>query len=451
MVLLDINQPISQLFRADSLAWVMAALIGVVIITVSGFSKRYMAGDRYYRRHAGDIFLLGIAVLVMVFADHLLALLTGWGISNFFLVRLMVHKKEWKAARNSGALAYKTFGLGFLMLAGAAYMLADAAGTPSIHAILAQSNDLPQGTLTMALLLMVGSAMTQSGIWPFHKWLTSSLNSPTPVSALMHAGLVNGGGFLLVRFAPLLLTQPILLKAIFIAGLLTAVIGTLWKLLQTDNKRMLACSTMAQMGFMIAQCGMGLFAPAVSHLVWHGLFKAYLFLGTGSVMQEKRRKDPFDAITPLSFVIACVLGAGGAYAFAKVAGIPMSINDTGSIMIGLAFMASTQLACTLLETLSLPKLLAALTASVVAGGLYGGSIWLIEIALAPMNLWQPQPLDGIYTAGFVVIFLIWLAMNMNSAMRLHNSTMWKRLYVAALNGSQPHPATITATRNAYQF
>jgi NAD(P)H-quinone oxidoreductase subunit 5 len=97
------------------------------------------------------------------------------------------------------------------------------------------------------------------------------------------------------------------------------------------------------------------------------------------------------------------------------------------------------------------KLLAAFTASIAAGGLYGGSIYLIEIVLAPLNLWQAHPLDGIYASGFAVIFLIWLAMNMKAAMRLHNSTMWKRLYVAALNGSQPHPATITATRNAYQY
>jgi NAD(P)H-quinone oxidoreductase subunit 5 len=300
-------------------------------------------------------------------------------------------------------------------------------------------------------VLIALAAMTQSAVWPFHKWLTSSLNSPTPVSALMHAGLVNGGGFLLVRFAPLLLTQPMLLKAIFIAGLLTAVVGTFWKLLQTDIKRMLACSTMAQMGFMIAQCGMGLFAPAVSHLVWHGLFKAYLFLGTGSVIQEKRRKDPFGSITPVSFALACLLGTAGAFVFKKVTGIAINFNDTGSLMIGLAFMTTTQLACTLLERISIPRLLAAFTGSVAAGGLYGGSILLIEIILAPMNLWQPQPLDGIYAAGFAAIFLIWLAMNMNIAMRLQNSILWKRLYMVALNGSQPHQATITATRTAYQF
>ena len=126
MVLFSADQSI---LHADRLSWIMAALIALVIITVSGFSRRYMAGDRYYRRHAGDIFVLGFGVMMMVFADHLLALLAGWGISNVFLVRLMVHKREWQAARNSGMLAYKTFGLGFLMLTAAAYILSEAAGT----------------------------------------------------------------------------------------------------------------------------------------------------------------------------------------------------------------------------------------------------------------------------------------------------------------------------------
>ncbi len=439
------------MFQADRLSWIMAALIALVIITVSGFSRRYMAGDRYYRRHAGDIFVLGLGVVVMVFANHLLALLAGWGISNFFLVRLMVHKREWQAARNSGMLAYKTFGLGFLMLAAAAYFLAEAAGTPYIYAILAQAENLPHSTVSLSILLIAGAAMTQSGIWPFHRWLTSSLNSPTPVSALMHAGLVNGGGFMLVRFAPLLLTQPMLLKALFIIGMVTAITGTFWKLLQTDNKRMLACSTMGQMGFMVAQCGMGLFAPAVSHLVWHGLFKAYLFLGTGSALQEKRRKSSFNSLTPASFVLACIFGAGGAIAFATVASIPLRVTDTGCIMIGLAFMASTQLSLTLLERISLAKSLAAFLASLAGGALYGASICFIEILMAPMNLWQPQPLDSVYIVGFTIISLIWLAMNMNAATRLQQSALWKRLYIAALNGSQPHPATVTATRSTYQF
>jgi NAD(P)H-quinone oxidoreductase subunit 5 len=383
--------------------------------------------------------------------DHLLALLVGWAISNLYLVRLMVHKKVWQAAKNSGSLALKTLTVGSVALAGAAWLLANASGSSSIHAILAQAPTLAPSPLTLATCLIALAALTQSAAWPFHKWLTSSLNSPTPVSALMHAGLVNGGGFLLARFAPLFLNQPVLLQSLFAVGLLTALLGTFWKLLQSDIKRMLACSTMAQMGFMIAQCGMGLFAPAVSHLVWHGLFKAYLFLGTGSVISEKIRKNPFSSITLKSFIPASLWGAVGALAFAQAAAIPLQFKDTSSIMIGLAFMACMQLAGTVITRNSLPKLLGALISSILLGGLYGGSIRLIEIALAPLHLWQPQPLNWLYTTGFIAMAFVWLAMNINLIARLQNSPLWQRLYFAALNGSQPHPATVTATRSTYQF
>lgn len=447
MILFHIN----QLFQADRLAWVMATLIVLVIITVSVFSKRYLDGDRYYRRQVVDIFLLSVCLLVMVFANHMLLLLIGLTLSNIFLVRLMVHKKEWHAARNSGRVALRTFAFGFIMLLSGIWILADVTGTASIHAILTQSNSLNTFAITIALSLIALASMTQSAIWPFHTWLISSLNSPTPVSALMHAGLVNGGGFLLVRFAQLFLTQPMLLKALFILGLITAVIGTFWKLLQTDIKRMLACSTMAQMGFMIAECGMGLFTFAVSHLIWHGLFKAYLFLATGSVIQEKRHKDMLGSVSLSSFMLACFIGTGGAFVFAQVVGIPVGFNNTGSLIIVFAFMASTQIACTLLEVFSVFKLFAAIVASLIAGGLYGGSVLLIEVVLAPLNLFQPQPLDEIYLIGFSIIFLIWLVMNMNTFIRLQNYTIWKWLYVVALNGSQPHPSTITSTRTDYQF
>ncbi len=446
---LQANQPV---FQADNLSWIMAGLIVFVVVTVLGFSKRYMAGDRNHARHVRDIVLLCAGVLVTVFADHLLALLAGWGVSNLLLVRLMVHKKEWRAARNAGRLALATFGSGMAMLAGGFWLLADATGSASIHTLLSRPVYPETLKLTVALVLIAVAAFTQSAVLPFHKWLTSSLNSPVPVSALMHAGLVNGGGFLLVRFAPLYLAQPGLLHIIFLAGLITAVTGTLWKLLQTDIKRMLACSTMGQMGFMVMQCGMGLFPLAVSHLVWHGLFKAYLFLASGSVLRETRPKDRFSGITFTSFGLSCLFGLGGVRAFALVTGNAFTLEDTGALMIALVFMTAAQSACNLLaRALTLPSMLAALIMSVGGGVMYGISVRLVESALAPLNIMAPQPLDAVYVTGFTTIFLIWLLMNMNVTVRLQGNVVWKRLYMAALNGSQPHPSTITSSRTSYQF
>lgn len=439
----------SSLFRPDSLSWVMAGLILFVIVNVIAYSNRYLAGDQNQRRHRGYVLLLAASVMAMVFADHLLLLLAAWAASNLLLVRLMIHKGQWIAARYAGLLALKTFGLGFVVLGAGLFLLAESAGTASISGIV-QMAGMPTTSGFAGLLLVAIAAMTESAAWPFHRWLISSLNSPTPVSALMHAGLVNGGGFLLVRFAPLYATQPVLLHGLFVAGLITAVVGTFWKLLQTDIKRMLACSTMGQMGFMLMQCGMGLFAPAISHLCWHGLFKAYLFLSAGSVVQEKRIALT-SGLSPLRVLIACLVGVSGALAFALTSGTNLSFADTGCLMIALAFMAASQLAVGLLDKpLTVLRLFSTFLIGLGAGGLYGLSIRLVETALDSLHATQPQPMDAMYFAGLAVIFLVWIAMILNLPARLQSLSSWKRLYMAALNASQPHPQTVTATRTAYQ-
>lgn len=441
---------ILYLFRADHLSWVMAALIAFVVANVLAYSRRYLAGDRNNRRHRRDVLRLGVCVLAMACADHLLVLLAAWVASNLLLVRLMIHKGEWAAARHSGLLALRTFGLGFVLLAIGFWMLAASRGTAAIHEIIASAEH--STTTAAALLLVALAAMIQSAAWPFHRWLISSMNAPTPVSALMHAGLVNGGGFLLVRFAPLYLADPVLLHAIFLAGLVTATVGTFWKLLQTDVKRMLACSTMGQMGFMLMQCGMGLFAPAVSHLSWHGLFKAYLFLSAGSVVREKRRPFSLAEVTTPGLFVAGLAGILGALAFCGTSGLGFRLVDTSCVMAALAFMAAGQLSAGLLaDRLSVLKLVAAPLAGLAAGGLYGLSVRLVESALTPLHAFAPRPIDALYAAGLGVIFLVWLALNLDVATRLQSWSVWKRLYVAALNGSQPHPRTITTVRTAYRY
>lgn len=275
----------TNLFNLDPLAIIMIALVGFIGVIVAKFSINYMNGDKKYRNFFILLFLLIATIILMVTADHLLIFILMWSLSNLILVKMMIHKSAWRAAKESGLLTVKTYLLGFVSILTAFILLYIATGETSINAIINQKNDSP--LIFMALIFIVITAMTQSAIWPFHKWLISSLNSPLPVSAIMHAGLINGGGFLIVRFAPLYLNYPAILNMLFVIGLVTAIIGTLWKLMQSNIKRMLACSTMAQMGFMIMQCGLGLFPAAIAHIMLHGLFKSYLFLSTGSAAQER--------------------------------------------------------------------------------------------------------------------------------------------------------------------
>jgi NADH-quinone oxidoreductase subunit L len=130
--------------------------------------------------------------------------------------------------------------------------------------------------------------MTKSAQFPFHFWLIGTIEAPTPVSALMHAGIVNAGGFLVNRLAPLFGLAPTTLHLMFVIGGVTALIGATAMLTQTSVKRRLVYSTMGQMGYMVMECGLGAFALAVFHLCAHGLFKATLFLNSGSVIHKAR-------------------------------------------------------------------------------------------------------------------------------------------------------------------
>jgi NAD(P)H-quinone oxidoreductase subunit 5 len=436
-----------SLFHLDALATIMMVLVAFIGLCVGSFAYRFMKGDTQYRNFFIRLTLLIGAVVVMVSANHLGMLMGAWFVSNLILVRLMIHKNGWNAAKQAGMLTARNYALGAVSIAAAFGLLYQATGETSIQALVHQSTTSP--LILPALVLLLIGAMTQSAIWPFHKWLTSSLNSPTPVSAIMHAGLVNGGGLLLARFAPLYFDHPVLLTAIFVIGLSSALIGTLWKLMQSDVKRMLACSTMGQMGFMLAQCGLGLFPAAVAHLVWHGMFKAYLFLASGGAAQEKRFDLGYPP-KPIPFLLALVCGVAGSRSFSYASGKSWFADDTTLVLMGVAFLTATQFALPILREKTLRSLPIALTVTMVVGLAYGGSVHLIAWAMEPMGLMKPQPLNGFYIAGMMLLTIAWLSMLF--LRHQHKTPAWMlKNYVKALNASQPHPATITTHRNSYQY
>ncbi len=439
-----------QLFNADRLSMVVLALIFFVAIIVASYATRYLKGDRRQKAFFGNLLALVVSVSAMVCADHILLFLVSWAVGNALLTRLMLHKHVWEAAKQSSIIAVKNFTLGFVFLGAALLLLYNVTGETSIHALVTKPIAFKWVFTAGGLLLL--AAITQSALWPFHRWLTSSLNAPTPVSAIMHAGLVNGGGFLLTRFAPMLASNADILNIIFITGITTAVLGTLWKLMQSDIKRMLACSTMGQMGFMIAQCGLGLFPAAVAHLCWHGLFKAYLFLGLGSAAKEKR----LDLEYPPSFIqflMALVCGVAAAFMFCISSGKQILAPNTTSFLTFLAMLTGAQFALPIIRGKATAKLLVAALATAAMGFIYGLSVGLIEGTLAPLHLMAPQPLNAVHFLAAALLLGSWLAMlfiNPSAQKNLYPAWLLKK-YVQMLNASQPHPNTITAHRNKYQF
>lgn len=432
----------SRYFNCDSLAMIMITLVVFISAIVAKFSINYMKGDKKYRSFFISLFLLMTSIVLMVTADHLLIFISAWGLSNLILVRMMIHKSTWRAAKESGLLTAKTYLIGFVSMFIAFILLHITTGEASIKAIIDQKNNSP--LIPVALIFIMIAAMTQSAIWPFHKWLISSLNSPLPVSAIMHAGLVNGGGFLIVRFAPLYLNYPAILNMIFIIGFATAMIGTLWKLIQSDIKRMLACSTMAQMGFMIAQCGLGLFSAAIAHIILHGLFKSYLFLASSGAAQEKRLELHYPPnIKSLLYALIC--GALGSYIFSLVSGRGILTEDTSFVILSVVFIGATGLGLSVLRNNNfLVKLPLALLATSVAGVFYGFNIRIVENMLDPLDLFQPQELNSLHIMGVFLLVIFWLWI-------IFAQKIPARLYVKALNSSQPHPKTITTHRNYYKY
>lgn len=441
---------VNSLFCFDSIAMIMLTLIIFIGLCIGSFSLRYMKGDARYGVFFFYLSLLIISIGMMVCADHLLLFFAGWCVSNFLLVKLMTHKPTWEAARNSGRLAAKNYLFGAICIAGALLILNYETGETSIKDLI--QHDFNSPLIIPALLLLLIGAMTQSAIWPFHRWLASSLNSPTPVSAIMHAGLVNGGGFLIARFAPLYLEQSNLLNVIFLIGIITSISGTLYKLLQNNIKQMLAFSTMGQMGFMIAQCGLGLFPAAIAHLTTHGLFKAYLFLASGSAPLEKRCETNYPP-TAFAFISCLICGLVGSYCFSLTSGKLWLSQDTTLVLTVIVFLTASQSALSILSTKMRFRVPIAFIATNTLCLLYGSVISLITKVMHPKLMMEPQPLNFFHIGAIILLALSWV-----SILFFKNISKIKPLqpliikgYVRALNKSQAHPKTVTPYRKYYKY
>lgn len=441
---------IADIFHIDTLSIIMISLVSFIGVVVYFFSRKYMKGDALYQKFFRNILILVLFVILMTIADNLLLFLTAWSCSNWILVQLIIHKSTWKAAKASGRIAIKNFIFGFSFIILAFTILHTTTGSLSIQYIVHNPNDSWYELIALIMLLM--GAMTQSAIWPFHRWLISSLNSPTPVSALMHAGMVNGGGFLLARFSPLYLSTPKILNVVFIVGLTSALLGSLWKLMQHDVKRMLACSTMGQMGFMFVQFGLGLFGSGVAHLFLHGMFKAYLFLASGSAAQEKRL-DLEHTPSFVYFLFSLLCGALGSYILVIINHRNSLFLDTSLIIIGIFFIACVQLSLTFLRDPSLKKFPLAIAATGLMATLYGANVYLFDLILSPLEFIKPQPINTFHIIAFIMLALAWLFILF--AKYLNNKSelpLWLlRLYVKALNSSQPDPTTISSYRKEYDY
>lgn len=295
----------------EGLVVTLMVLTSFVATIALAFSSRYMRADRNPQRFAVTVALLAASVLLAVAAEDALTLALGWLASGQLLASLIGHVDGWAEAKTAERRARRAFIIGDAALLVALAVLAMHAGSIELKAMLSAEISFEPVVLIMVAALFLVAAMARSALPPFDGWLIGSMTAPTPVSALMHAGLVNAGGFLLIRFAPVMEAAPLVQIAAVIAGIIAALWGTGIALVRPDIKRSLAGSTVAQMGFMILSCGMGAYAAALWHLVAHGLFKAWLFLRSGSAIggQTDTAMRKLDGTT-LAAISAVVIGVG---------------------------------------------------------------------------------------------------------------------------------------------
>ncbi|STX39827.1 proton-conducting transporter membrane subunit [Legionella feeleii] len=436
----------------NTLGLLLCTLILLVSFVVHRFSIRYMDGDRLYCRYFLTLAAITCSAVIMVLADNLLLFWFAWSLSNVLLITLMVHKNQWAAAKNSGWLALSTLLPGSLSMIIAFVLINITTHTTSIQVLVQQSSLISTPVLFVALSLIICTAATQSALWPFHRWLISSLNSPTPVSALMHAGLVNGGGILIVKFAPLFAMHKGLLTVLFIFGAISALLGTIWKLMQSDIKRMLACSTLAQMGFMMMQCGVGLFAAAIAHLCWHGLFKAYLFLSSGSAVKQKKSVVNSSKASPGLLLASLTGGAVAMTAFAFATNKPVSLFEANAFVLFFAFIAGAQLMFTWVRSHQTPlSLISALVLAFFTGLMYGGSIHLVEFLIPSISTIQAPQLSSVHWVAMILFGSLWVIFNLGVHQTMGQSKLGYWLYMNLFNSSQPSRKTMTALRNDYNY
>jgi NADH:ubiquinone oxidoreductase subunit 5 (subunit L)/multisubunit Na+/H+ antiporter MnhA subunit len=278
-------------FAADRLSIVILLLVAMVSGIVHLYSIRAMQEEPKFRRYFFLLSLVTLEVMLVVLANNLLMLATFWILKGFTLTYLLAHYEERAASWQAAFRKLRIDLIGAGAFVGALALTWNIFGTFDIAAINAIATSapetLPAERVTLLTFLLLVAIMAKSAQFPLHNWLPQSVEAPTPVSALMHAGLINAGGFLFIRLSPLFLASSFTMTLAVIVGGFTALYGTLIMLTRNDVKGMLVYSTMGQMGFMILQCGLGAFGLAIFHIIAHGLFKATLFLSSGSVIQQK--------------------------------------------------------------------------------------------------------------------------------------------------------------------
>ncbi|MBI4802765.1 MAG: NADH-quinone oxidoreductase subunit L [Elusimicrobia bacterium] len=283
-------------FRFDPLAAVMALIVTGVSFLIHVYSIGYMKGDAGYNRYFAYLNLFVFFMLTLVLADNPLVMFVGWegvGLCSYLLIGFWYSDQEKASAGKKAFITNRVGDAGFLLGLMLLFALTSQQGAAAMDFASLEKNApglssslvLGVGAPTLICLLLFFGATGKSAQFPLHVWLPDAMAGPTPVSALIHAAtMVTAGVYMLARLRFLYALAPKALEVVMLTGCFTAFFAAVIALLQKDIKKVLAYSTVSQLGYMFMAAGAGAFSASVFHLATHAFFKALLFLGAGSVI-----------------------------------------------------------------------------------------------------------------------------------------------------------------------
>jgi len=457
-----------QFAERGTFLWVAGALVTLALLATLALERSRLGAQLVAVREneaaaqALEDTVLAVKLRTIALSAGMTGAAGGLYAQYFLYLDATIAYGTWISVQRAARKKFIVSRIGDVALVGAVILLAISFGTGDIATILAAAREgegLPL-TVTAAALLAV-AALLKSAQFPTHGWLTEVMETPTPVSALLHAGVVNAGGFLLIRFADVMLQAPVVLAVLVMVGGFTALFGSLVMLTQSAVKTSLAWSTVAQMGFMILQCGLALFPIALLHIVAHSLYKAHAFLASGSAIETVASiKRPGPVAIPnakavgRAFLLALAIYAVIGLLFGFADKPPQALALGAILIFGVAYLIAQGLADAAPRALTWRTSLYSISAATAYFALQriSDKLMLGTLPATP----QPGPLEwtlmllAVVTFGVVAVaqslFPLWAHHPATAGLRVH---LANGLYVNALFdrllGGWTLPRTTSAT------
>lgn len=280
----------NKLLSFDRLASILTLYVSILGVIIRKYSYKYMWDEPGYKRFFILLNFIFSSIYLLLMANHIFIIIIAWILLSLSLFYLLSFRVNSKTAVYFSSVAFWFHRLGDLFFIIAMILIVKNMKSLYLSDMKIMWLNSSGYNLELAAIFLVLAALCKSAIIPFHFWLPYTSEGPTPVSALMHAGIVNVGGIILNKFAYLFLHTNFALNIAFIFGLVTAIVASIIMLTIPDIKRSLGYSTVGQMGYMIMEVGVGAFSLAIYHLIVHGIFKATLFLESGNVIHQARKE-----------------------------------------------------------------------------------------------------------------------------------------------------------------